>query len=65
LVRVFGGVDADVAEMTAVDRLGFQVRLQGGNRIHGTRIPFIREVQSPQETRTVLVEMVQDARRRG
>jgi len=48
-----------------VDRLGFQVRLQGGDRIHGTRIPFIREVQSPQETRTVLVEMVQDARRRG
>ncbi|MDZ4339533.1 MAG: DUF2470 domain-containing protein [candidate division NC10 bacterium] len=65
LVRVFGGVDADVAEMTAVDRLGFQVRLQGGDRVHGTRIPFIREVQSPLETRTVLVEMVQDARRRG
>lgn len=64
LARVFGGIDADEATMTSVDRLGFHVRLKRGERIQGARIPFTREVRSPQETRVVLVEMVQEGRKR-
>ena len=64
LARVFGGIDADEASMTSVDRLGFHVRLKRGERIQGARISFTREVKSPQETRVVLVEMVQEGRKR-
>lgn len=63
--RVFEGLDADEVEMTSVDRLGFHVRLKKGDRVYGVRIPFTREVRTPEETRTVFVEMVQEARRRG
>ncbi len=48
--------------MTAVDRLGFHLRLKTGDRMHGVRIAFTREVRSAEETRTVLVEMVKQAR---
>ena len=65
LAQVFGGVDADEAAMISVDRLGFHVRFKKGSRVQGARIPFIREVKSQEKTRAVLVEMVQDARRRG
>ncbi|MCI0483893.1 MAG: DUF2470 domain-containing protein [candidate division NC10 bacterium] len=62
LARVFGGVDADEATMTAVDRLGFHVRVKKESRVQGARIPFSREVKSSEETRAVLVEMVREAR---
>ncbi len=61
--RAFGGVDAEQAIMTSVDRLGFHLRLRKGERVRGVRIPFTREVRTPQETRTVLVEMVQEGRK--
>ncbi|HEX3034673.1 MAG TPA: DUF2470 domain-containing protein, partial [Thermodesulfobacteriota bacterium] len=63
LAKVFGRVEADEARMTAVDRLGFHVRLKSGDRIHSIRIPFIREARNRQETRAVLVEMVEQARK--
>jgi hypothetical protein len=47
---------------TAVDRLGFHVRMQTRDGIRGARIAFLREVRNPAETRKVLVEMVQQAR---
>jgi heme iron utilization protein len=62
LARVFAGMEAEEAAMTAVDRLGFHVRLKTANGIKGTRIGFVREVGNPMETRKVLVEMVQTAR---
>jgi putative heme iron utilization protein len=62
LARVFAGIDALEAAMTAVDRLGFHVRLKTGDGMKGTRIAFPREVSNPAETRKVLVEMVQQAR---
>jgi putative heme iron utilization protein len=65
LARVCGGVDADEAAMISVDRLGFHVRLKKGSRIQGARIPFSREVKNPEDTRAILVEMVQEARRRA
>jgi heme iron utilization protein len=48
----------DEAFMTAVDRLGFHVRLKTGDRIHGRRIAFPREVRDRNEVRAVLIEMV-------
>jgi uncharacterized protein DUF2470 len=48
--------------MTAVDRLGFHVRLKTPDRVRGARIAFLREVRNPEETRKVLVEMVKQAR---
>jgi hypothetical protein len=65
LVGVFGAIDSEEAIMTSVDRLGFHVRLRKGDRIQGVRIPFTQEVKSVQETRKVLVQMVEDARQRA
>jgi heme iron utilization protein len=48
--------------MTAVDRLGFHVRLKTAEGMRGARIAFLREVSSQGETRKVLVAMVQQAR---
>jgi len=62
LARKFAGVEAQEATMTAVDRLGFHVRLKTQDGMRGTRIAFLREVRNPTETRTVLVAMVQQAR---
>jgi heme iron utilization protein len=57
-----GGEVVDEAAMTAVDRLGFHLRLKSGDRIYGRRIAFIREVTSRDDARTVFVEMVRHAR---
>jgi putative heme iron utilization protein len=44
--------------MTAVDRLGFHVRLKSGDRVHGRRIAFPREVQDANDVRAVFIEML-------
>jgi hypothetical protein len=62
LARTFAGIDAKEASMTAVDRLGFHVRLKTAEGMKGARIAFLREVTDPLEARKVLVEMVQQAR---
>jgi putative heme iron utilization protein len=59
----FAGIEAQQAEMTAVDRLGFHLRLKTHDGMKGTRIAFLREVADPLQTREVLVEMVKQARR--
>ena len=51
------GQTPDEASMTAVDRLGFHVRLRTGDRIHGLRIGFPREVKDTAEVRSVFIEM--------
>jgi heme iron utilization protein len=48
----------DEATITAVDRLGFYVRLKTGDRVHGRRIAFPREVKDSNEARAVFIEMV-------
>jgi putative heme iron utilization protein len=60
--RVFGGVEADEAVMTSVDRLGFRLRITHGERRHGVRIAFPREVRTAADSRAVLIEMLQRAR---
>jgi len=64
LAQRFAGIEAEEAAMTSVDRLGFQVRLKTPEGVRGARIAFLREVSSPIETRSVLVEMVEQARQR-
>ena len=59
--KVHAGLDATEATMTAVDRLGFHLRLKTADGMKGTRINFLREVQDSDEARKVLVEMVRAA----
>jgi putative heme iron utilization protein len=62
LARAAGENQVETASMTAVDRLGFHLRLQAGERVYGARIAFPREVRDSKEVRSVLVEMVRSAR---
>jgi len=62
LARTNAGIESQEATMTAVDRLGFQVRLKTSEGMKGARIAFLREARDAGQTRKVLVEMVQQAR---
>src|SRR5712692_5652500 len=62
LARAFARTESQEATMTAVDRLGFHIRLKTQDGMRGARIAFLREVSDPAETRNVLVEMVKQAR---
>ncbi len=55
---------ADAAEMVAVDRLGFKLRVRAGDGLEGCRIGFPREVTDAGQCRRVLIEMVEECRRR-
>jgi putative heme iron utilization protein len=63
LVRTFAGIESQQTTMTSVDRLGFHVRLKTADGPRGARIAFSREVSSPAEARTVLTDMVAQARK--
>ncbi len=62
IARRFAGESPDEATLTAVDRLGFHLRLKSGDRIHGTRLAFLREVKNTEDARAVFVEMVRQAK---
>lgn len=62
LARTHAQLEATEATMTSVDRLGFHLRLKTADGMKGTRINFPREVATPAETRTALVDMVRQAR---
>ena len=62
LARTFAQIDSMEARMTAVDRLGFHVRLKTADGMRGARIGFPQEVRDATETRKVLIEMVKQAR---
>ena len=64
LAGTFAGIESQEAVMTAVDRLGFHLRLKTADGMRGTRINFNREVSTPAEARSVLIEMVQQARQK-
>ena len=63
LAKAFAGITAQEAVMTAVDRLGFHLRMKSEEGMKGARIAFLGEVNRPGDTRKMLVEMVQQARR--
>jgi hypothetical protein len=58
LAKVYAGINAAEAAITAVDRLGFHLRLNTNDGMKGTCINFLHEVQNSDEARKVLVEMV-------
>jgi heme iron utilization protein len=62
LAKQYARIEAQEAEMTSVDRLGFHLRLKTQERVQGTRIAFLREVSDPGQAREVFVEMVRHAR---
>ena len=59
--RHFAGEPADAATMVAVDRLGFRLRLRQGERLQAVRIAFPQPLTTAAESRTVLIEMLQQA----
>jgi hypothetical protein len=65
LAKIHAGLEATEATMTAVDRLGFHLRLKTLHGMKGTRINFLGEVRNADETRKVLVEMVRAAEAKG
>jgi putative heme iron utilization protein len=62
IARRFAGEAPDEVAMTAVDRLGFHLRLKSGDRIHGRRVAFPREVRDRENARAVFVEMLRQAK---
>jgi len=63
LARVIKGIEAEEARMTAVDRLGFHVRLKTPTRMRSARIGFPKEVRTAGGCRTALIAMVKTASR--
>jgi heme oxygenase (biliverdin-IX-beta and delta-forming) len=61
--HALGGLEAIAAEMVAVDRLGFKLRVRAADGLHGRRIAFPREVTTAEQCRAVLIEMLADLRR--
>src|SRR5207245_5325304 len=62
LAREFARIESQEATMTAVDRLGFHVRVKTQDGTGAARIAFLREVTNPADTRKILLEIVQQAR---
>jgi putative heme iron utilization protein len=62
LAMEYAHIACDEATMTAVDRLGFHVRLKTQDGMRGARIAFPREARNSETTRSILVDMVRLAR---
>ena len=61
LARVYGNVEAQQVMMTALDRLGFHLRIQTADRMQGGRVAFTKPVRNAQDVKTALVEMAAQA----
>lgn len=61
LAKQYAGIEAQEAEITSVDRLGFHLLLKTERRVHGTRIAFFQEVNDSADVREAFVEMVRRA----
>lgn len=62
IARKYVAADVEEARITAVDRLGFSLRLRTADRVHGQRIPFPQQIQDTAQARKALMEMVRLAR---
>ena len=58
--RVLAGEPVEEATMVSVDRRGFKLRLRTGERVHGVRAAFPREVLTADQCREVLLEMLRE-----
>jgi putative heme iron utilization protein len=61
LARVFGNVEAQQATVTALDRLGFHLRITTPGRMQGGRVAFASPVRNASEVRAGLAAMVAQA----
>lgn len=57
LARVFGKVEAQQVTMTALDRLGFHLRIKTPGRMQGGRVAFTSPVRTASEVRAGLADM--------
>jgi heme iron utilization protein len=62
IARRFADEAATEVSMTAVDRLGFHLRLKTGDRVHGRRVAFPREAGNKHDATALLAEMASEAR---
>ncbi|HXE71155.1 MAG TPA: DUF2470 domain-containing protein [Candidatus Nitrosotenuis sp.] len=62
LCRHFARAEGSAAEMLALDRYGFEMRLDGPQGPRRVRLGFPAPVATPEEVRQALVAMVQQAR---
>lgn len=63
LARAIKGIQAEEAEMTAVDRLGFHMRLKTAEGMRSVRVGFSKEVRSSEACRAALMAMVVEAKK--
>ena len=61
LARVFAKIDVQQAVMTALDRLGFHVRIKTNDRIQGGRIAFRKPVRNAPEVKAGLSDLIAKA----
>ncbi|MDP9131568.1 MAG: DUF2470 domain-containing protein [Nitrospirota bacterium] len=61
LARVFGNLEAQQATVTALDRLGFHLRVKTADRMQGGRVAFTHPVRNAQEVRAGLAGMAAQA----
>ena len=61
LARVYGNAEAQQATVTALDRLGFHLRLKTPGRMQGGRLSFENPVHNAQEVRAGLARMAEQA----
>jgi putative heme iron utilization protein len=62
--RALARVEADSVAMTAIDRLGFQLRAATGSQVRHLRLAFPHQVRTAEEARRALIELLRDARAR-
>ena len=58
IARRFAGEAAIEASVTAVDRLGFHLRLKTAERVYGRRVAFLAEARDSDQAGAVWVEML-------
>ena len=63
LARVYGNVQAQQVTMTALDRLGFHLRIKTADRMQGGRVAFTNPVRNAQEVRAGLAGIADQATR--
>jgi putative heme iron utilization protein len=62
LARVYGNVEAQQVTMTALDRLGFHLRIKTADRMQGGRVAFTSPVRNAQDVKAALVQMATQAK---
>lgn len=62
LARASGHAEAEEARMTALDRLGFHLRLRTGDRVQGGRLAFSRPVQDARDVTQAFEDLIKQKR---